>query len=89
MTIPSQLIDGTIFKSSPISWNFQCVYDTTIDISSDEMTMDASSRTGDFSGVGQFDVQIRTITQNYFEHHLVLVDFNFVFCKPIKFLQVN
>ena len=64
MTIPSQLIDDTIFTSAPISWNFQCVYDTSIEISSDEISMDASSRTGDFSGVGQFDVAMRTVTQN-------------------------
>ena len=63
MTIPSQLIDGTIFTSAPLSWNFQCSYGTSIDITSDEMSMDASSRTGDFSGVGQFDVEMRTVTQ--------------------------
>ena len=64
MTIPSQLIDGTIFTSAPLSWNFQCSYATSIDITSDEMSMDASSRTGDFSGVGQFDFEMRTVTQN-------------------------
>ena len=63
MTIPSQLIDGTVFTSAPLSWNFQCSYATSIDITSDEMSMDASSRTGDFSGVGQFDVEMRTVTQ--------------------------
>ena len=63
MTIPSQLIDGTIFTSAPISWNFQCSYETSIDLTSDEISMDASSRTGDFSGVGQFDVEMRTVTQ--------------------------
>ena len=63
MTIPSQLIDGTIFTSAPLSWNFQCSYATSIDITSDEMSMDASSRTGGFSGVGQFDVEMRTVTQ--------------------------
>ena len=70
LTIPSNLIDGSIFTSAPISWNFQCSYDTSIDITSDEMSMDASSKTGDFSGVGQFDVEMRTVTQKY--EHTVL-----------------
>ena len=63
VTIPSRLIDGSIFTSAPISWNFQCSYSTAIDITSDEMSMDASSKTGDFSGVGQFDIELRTVTQ--------------------------
>jgi hypothetical protein len=58
MTIPSNLIDGSIFTSAPISWNFQCSYDTSIDITSDEISMDATSRTGDFSGTGEFDVEM-------------------------------
>ena len=75
MTIPSKLIDGSIFTSAPISWNFQCSYDTSIDITSDEMSMDASSKTGDFSGVGQFDVEMRTVTQKY--EHAVLFQIAF------------
>jgi len=63
MTIPPQLTDGTIFTSAPLSWNFKCSYDTSIDITSDEMSMDASSRTGDFSGVGRFDFDLRTVAK--------------------------
>ena len=63
VTIPSRLIDGSIFTSAPISWNFQCSYSTAIDITSDEMSMDATTRTGDFSGTGEFDVEMRTVTQ--------------------------
>ena len=63
MTIPSKLIDGSIFTSAPISWNFECSYDTSIDITSDEMSMDASFKTGDFSGTGVFDVELRKVTQ--------------------------
>ena len=64
VTIPSRLIDGGIFKSAPISWNFQCSYATSIDITSGEMSMDATTRSGDFSGTGEFDVEMRTVTQN-------------------------
>ena len=64
LTIPSIVIDGGIFTSAPISWNFQCSYDTSIDITSDEISMDATSKTGDFSGTGEFDVEMRTVTQN-------------------------
>ena len=76
MTIPSKLIDGSIFTSAPISWNFQCSYDTSIDITSDEMSMDASSKTGDFSGVGQFDVEMRTVTQKYEQTVLFRIAFS-------------
>ena len=76
MTIPSKLIDGSIFTSAPISWNFQCSYDTSIDITSDEMSMDASSKTGDFSGVGQFDVEMRTGTQKYEQTVLFRIAFS-------------
>ena len=65
MTIPSKLIDGSIFTSAPISWNFQCSYDTSIEITSDEMSVDATSRTGDFSGTGVFDVEMRTVTHKH------------------------
>ena len=64
VTIPSRLIDGSIFTSAPISWNFQCSYGASIELTSDEMSMDATSRTGDFSGTGEFDVEMRTVTQN-------------------------
>ena len=63
MTIPSNLIDNVIFTSAPISWSFSCSYDTRYDITADEMTVDASSRTGQFSGSGQFDVSMRKVYQ--------------------------
>ena len=61
MTIPSNLIDGLIFKSSPIKWSFACSYDTSYDITADEMTVDASAKTGEFSASGQFDVSMRKV----------------------------
>ena len=63
MTIPSNLIDNVIFTSAPLSWSFSCSYDTSYDITADEMTVDASSRTGQFSGSGQFDVSMRKVYQ--------------------------
>ena len=63
MTIPSNLIDNMVFKSSPIKWSFACSYDTSYDITADEMTMDASAKTGEFSANGQFDVSMRTVYQ--------------------------
>ena len=63
MTIPSNLIDDVIFTSAPISWSFSCSYDTSYDLTSVEMTVDASSRTGEFSGSGQLDVSMRKVYQ--------------------------
>ena len=64
MTIPSNLIDGIIFKSSPIKWSFSCSYETSYDVTADEMTVDASAKTGEFSASGQFDVSMRKVLSN-------------------------
>ena len=72
LTIPSTIFGNSIITSAPISWNFQCSYSTNIDISSDEISMDGSPTTGDFSAYGQFDIEMRTVTQNkYFKSQLV------------------
>ena len=64
LTIPSTIFGNSIITSAPISWNFQCNYSTNIDISSDEISMDGSPTTGDFSAYGQFDIEMRTVTQS-------------------------
>ena len=71
MTIPSNLIDNVIFTSAPISWSFSCSYDTSYDITADEMTVDASSRTGQFSGSGQFDVSMRKVYQKRTQNNIL------------------
>ena len=76
LTIPSNLIDDVIFTSAPISWSFSCSYHTSYDITADEMTVDASSRTGEFSGSGKFDVSMRKVYQKYSKYHLVKTNKN-------------
>ena len=64
MTIPSRSIDGGIFTARPIEWNFQCSYDSSYDVTSDEITMDSSPYTGDFAANGRFDLELRKVSKN-------------------------
>ena len=63
MTIPSRLIDGGIFTARPIEWNFECSYDSSYDVTGDEITMDASSNIGEFSATGKFDLELREVSK--------------------------
>ena len=61
MNVPPKSRDG-IFTSRPLEWNFQCSYDSSYDLTADEISMDASAKTGDFSGTGQFDIDMRKVS---------------------------
>ena len=63
MHIPSSTKEGGIFTTQPIDWTFQCSYDTSYDITAEEMSMDASAKTGEFSGFGKFDLSMRNVYQ--------------------------
>ena len=63
MHIPSSSMEGGIYTTQPIDWTFQCSYDTSYDITADEMSMDASAKTGEFSGFGKFDLSMRNVYQ--------------------------
>ena len=53
---------GGIFKARPLEWSFECTYNTYLDITTDQIMMDASPNTGDFAGTGQFDLELRMVS---------------------------
>ena len=68
MTVPGILDEsGMIMTTQPIEWTFECSYVSSYDIEADEMTMDATARTGDFVGTGQFDLSIDRYVSDDFE----------------------
>lgn len=71
MNIPSNLVDEGIFKTLPLKWNFQCSYDSSYDITADNMiSLDASSRTGKFEGFGEFGLSMSFYDDTSFENDL-------------------
>jgi hypothetical protein len=91
MHIPSSTKEGGIFTTQPIDWTFQCSYDTSYDITADEMSMDASAKTGEFSGFGKFDLSMSFYTSETFSDELDSADpFNHQVGKSVAFgVQFN
>jgi len=83
MNIPSKLLGNTIFTSKPINWSFQCSFDKSYEITADEMSVDSSSLTDNFEGVGQFDLSLSFYTSSLFEDETDSAEQNVG--KPINF----
>ena len=61
MTVPPTSNNG-IVTSRQLEWNFQCSYDTSYDITADEISMDATSIASDFAGTGRFNFDMRKVS---------------------------
>ena len=66
MTVPPTSSNG-IVTFRQLEWNFQCSYDTTYDLTADQMSMDATSIASDFAGTGRFNFDMRKVSKKFKE----------------------